>query len=267
VLASRIYLKIYQNRREESNRLLNFWKYEVPQTVARHQKVLLFSFAVFLLFYAIGFFTAVKDTEFARDVFGDGYVETTEENIANGNPFGIYQSGNSFFLMVGFFINNTLVCLINFVKGIFFGFLSLVALSKESMRFGVFHQMFYAKGFGAEFLLAVMLHGLLELSAIIISSGAGFVMGISILFPGTHRRWAAFKQGVKDGVKIVIGLVPVLLAAAFFEGFVTRHYKMPLLVNLLLLGASGFFIVWYFIIYPVRLKKKTAQAAPAAIHG
>lgn len=44
-------------------------------------------------------------------------------------------------------------------------------------------------------------------------------------FPGTIKRMEAFKQGAKDGVKIMIGLMPVFALAAFFEGFITRRYN------------------------------------------
>ncbi|HET7899383.1 MAG TPA: stage II sporulation protein M, partial [Flavisolibacter sp.] len=109
---------------------------------------------------------------------------------------------------------------------------------------------------------AVMIHGLLELSAIVLSCGAGVVMGVSWLFPGTRSRLTAFKDGVKDGVKIVVGLIPVLMLAAFFEGFVTRYYKMPLVLNLLLLCSSALFVLYYFLIYPIQLTKggKTLHA-------
>jgi uncharacterized membrane protein SpoIIM required for sporulation len=116
--------------------------------------------------------------------------------------------------------------------------------------------MFFAKGFGIDFVLAVMLHGLLELTAIVITCAAGVIMGTSYLFPGTIRRLHAFRNGVKDGVKIVIGLIPVFAIAAFFEGFVTRHYKMHISFNILLLAFSALFIAWYFIIYPIRLWKR-----------
>ena len=264
-LASGIYLKIYRNRKEESNRLLTFWKYDVPLTVARHHRVIFFAFSLFLIFYGVGFFTSMQDDSFSRDVFGDAYVDETMENIENGNPFGIYQSGNSFLLMILFMINNIMVSLIYFVKGLLFGILSITSLVQESMRFGVFHHMFYAKGYGFDFILAVMLHGLLELTAIIIASAAGVVLGTSVLFPGTIKRWDALRRGAKDGVKIVVGLMPVFIAAAFFEGFITRHYKMPLVLNLLLLLLSGTFVVWYFIIYPIQLKKRFrgTEAFPA----
>jgi uncharacterized membrane protein SpoIIM required for sporulation len=255
-LASRIYLGIYQNRKEENNLLLRFWKYGVPLTVYKHRRVMLFSFFIFFLFYTVGYFTAQQDPGFIREVFGNAYVDETEENIAKGNPFGIYQGGDPFFMWVGIMINNIIVSFTYFGKGLLLGIFPLVELGKESMRVGVFHYLFAAKGHGLGFFLAVMIHGLLELSAIVLSCGAGVVMGISWLFPGTQSRLTAFKQGVKDGVKIVVGLVPVLVLAAFFEGFVTRYYKMPVALNVLLLLCSAVFVVYYFLFYPIQLTRK-----------
>lgn len=254
-LASKIYLGIYQNRKEESNRLLRFWKYDVPLTVYKHWRIMLFSFFIFALFYAVGFYTAKHDPTFIREVFGNGYVDKTEKNIGEGNPFGIYAGGNSFFMWIGIMINNIIVSFMYFGKGIFLGIFSLQALGKESMRVGVFNYMFFAKGYGAEFVLAVMIHGLLELTAIVMACAAGAVMGTSYLFPGTQSRMDAFKEGVKDGVKIITGLIPVLMLAAFYEGFVTRYYKMPLLLNLFILFSSATILVYYFIIYPIKLKR------------
>jgi uncharacterized membrane protein SpoIIM required for sporulation len=254
-LASKIYLGIYQNRREENNRLLRFWKYDVPLTVYRHWRIMLFSFFIFALFYTVGFFTAKQDPTFIREVFGNRYVDETEKNIAEGNPFGIYEGGNSFFMWIGIMINNIIVSFMVFGKGIILGIFSLQALGKEAMRVGVFNYMFFAKGYGTGFVLAVMIHGLLELTAIVMACAAGAVMGTSYLFPGTQSRMDAFKEGVKDGVKIVVGLIPVLMLAAFYEGFVTRYYKMPLVLNIFILLSSAAIIIYYFIVYPGKLKR------------
>lgn len=259
-LATKIYLGIYQNRKEESNRLVNFWKYDVPLTVYKHWRIMLFCFLVFFLFYTVGFFTAREEPDFIRQVFGNSYVAETEENIRKGNPFGIYQGGNEFFMWIFIMINNIIVSFVAFGKGLVLGIFSLQTLGRESMRVGVFHYMFFDKGYGFDFILAVMIHGLLELTAIVIACAAGVVMGISYLFPGTRSRLTAFKEGTKDGVKIVVGLMPVFIVAAFYEGFVTRHYKMPLLINLLILLSSAAFIVFYFMVYPYRLKQKERRA-------
>lgn len=255
-LASKIYLGIYQNRKEDRNLLLSFWKYAVPLTVFKHRRIMAFAFFIFFLFYSVGYFTANDDPAFVREVFGDAYVDETESNIAEGNPFGIYQGGDPFFMSLGIMVNNIIVSFMYFGKGILLGIFSLKELGKESMRVGVFHYMFASKGHAIGFLLAVMIHGLLELSAIVLACGAGAVMGISYLFPGTRSRLDAFKTGVKDGVKILVGLIPVLMAAAIFEGFLTRHYKMPLLLNLLFLLLCAAFMVYYFFLYPIRLNRK-----------
>lgn len=260
-LASRIYLNIYKNRKEESNRLVKFWKYDVPLTVRKHQGVLLLAFVLFVLFFAVGFFSSTQDDNFVRDVLGDGYVDLTEKNIEEGNPFGVYRSGNSFLMWLGLMINNIVVSLMYFAKGILFGVLSIYSLVKEAIRLGAFEFMFFSKGLGAKAALTVLIHGTLELTAIILASGAGVILGKSFLFPGTISRWKSLQIGVKDGVKIVVGLMPVFAVAAFFEGFVTRYYTMPVWISLSILLASASFIVWYFIIYPIKLQKKLGNSS------
>ncbi len=259
-LASKIYLGIYQNRKEESNRFLAFWKTDLPLTVLKHWRLMLFSVFVFFLFYSVGFFTAKHDPAFIRDVFGNDYVDKTKRNIEANNPFGIYQQGDSFFMWIAIMINNIIVSFRYFGEGILLGFLSLKDLGKESMRVGVFNYMFFEKGMGLKFVLAVMIHGLLELTAIVMACAAGAVMGTGWLFPGTQSRLTAFKNGVKDGVKIIVGLIPVLMLAAFYEGFVTRYYTMPLPLNLVLLFSSATLLIFYFIVYPLKLKRLERKA-------
>ena len=254
--ASKIYLTIYKNRKEENNRLVTFWKYDLPLTIRKHHGIIFFSFILFVLFFSVGFFSSKHDPGFVRDVLGDEYVDMTEDNIAAGNPLGVYGHGNPVLAWLGIMINNITVSFMYFVKGLSFGILTILSLVKEAMRLGAFEYMFFSKGLGLQSAMGVLIHGLLELTAIIIACAGGIVMGKSFLFPGTIKRLDSLKQGAKDGVKIVVGLVPVFIVAAFFEGFVTRFYKMPVVVNLILLTASFVFITWYFIIYPILLSKK-----------
>ena len=257
-LASKIYLGIYQNRKEKSNRLKHFFVYDVPATVAKHHRIILFSFCIFALFFSVGFFSSMQDETFVRQVLGDDYVDMTEKNIEEGNPFNVYADSNPVTMWIRIMINNIMVSFSYFFKGILFGIPSITSLAKESIRIGAFEHMFFAKGLGAEAVVTVLLHGMLELTAIIITCGAGVVMGISFLFPGTHKRLDSLKEGAKDGIKIVVGLVPVFMVAAFIEGFITRHYKMPLFMSLSILAISALFIVWYFIIYPIKLRNRAA---------
>src|SRR5256885_12882006 len=131
-LASVIYLNIYRNRKEETNRLVRFWKNDVPVAVQKHHKTILFAFIIFILFFSVGFFSSSTDPAFIREVLGDSYVDMTEHNIEQGNPFGVYQDENSFIMWIRIMINNILVSFIYFFRGIAAGIPSLAALGQES---------------------------------------------------------------------------------------------------------------------------------------
>jgi uncharacterized membrane protein SpoIIM required for sporulation len=254
--ASRIYLNIYRNRKEESNRLITFWKYDLPLTMRKHHRTLLFSLIIFLVFFAIGFFSSMQDSDVARSFLGDGYVDKTLRNIDNGNPFGIYESGNPVLSWLWIMINNIRVSLYMFVAGIFAGVPTVYLLAQNAAMVGIFDQLFVSKGLGVEFFLVVFVHGTLELTAIIVAGAAGIILGKSFLFPGTVKRMTAFKQGAKDGVKIMIGLMPVFGLAAFFEGLITRLYNDISIFTTIITTLSVIFVIWYFVIYPIRLGRK-----------
>jgi uncharacterized membrane protein SpoIIM required for sporulation len=147
-----------------------------------------------VLFVSVGFFSAKQDESFVRDVLGEGYVDMTERNIEEGNPFGVYRSGNSFLMWLGLMINNIVVSFMYFAKGIFLGIPTMYSLIQESIRLGAFEFMFFSKGLGGKAALTVLIHGMLELSALILASGAGMVLGRSFLFPGTLADGSLYKQ-------------------------------------------------------------------------
>jgi len=254
--ASRIYLSIYKNRKEESNRLITFWKYDLPLTIRKHHRTVLFSFIVFVVFFGIGFFVSKQDEGVARSFFGDGYVDKTLDNIDKGNPFGIYESGNPVLSWLNLMIHNIRVSLMMFAAGIFAGIPSLYMLAQNAAMVGIFDQFFASKGLGLQFFLVVFVHGTLELTALIIAGAAGLILGKSFLFPGTVKRLSSFKQGAKDGVKIMIGLMPVFGLAAFFEGVITRLYNDISIFTTIITSLSVVFVIWYFVIYPIQLGRK-----------
>lgn len=253
--AAKIYLDIYSNRKEEKSRLFLFWKYELPLTIGKYHKVLLFSFIVFVVFFLLAFLISMQDAEIARNFFGDNYVQKTLENIEKGNPFGIYESGNPLLSWLGIMINNIKVAFIFFVSGIFCGIPTMYKLAETGAMLGVFDALFASHGYGIQFWLVVFVHGMFEITAIIIAAMAGLVLGKSFLFPGTKKRLEAFREGAKDGVKIMIGIIPVFIIAAFFEGLVTRLYNDASLLTTFVTTSSAIFVIWYFVIYPIRLLK------------
>ncbi|HTR30069.1 MAG TPA: stage II sporulation protein M [Puia sp.] len=256
-LASRIYLGIYRNKKEESSRILRFWKTELPQVIYRYRREVLYSFLIFMLFAIFAAFSAAHDESFVRGVLGDSYVEMTQENIAKGDPFGVYKQGNQFSMFLAIALNNVKVAFIIFVVGFLLGLGTVLFLFENGVMVGAFQYFFFAQGLGWKSVLVIWLHGTLEISSIIIAGGAGLVLGNSILFPGTHKRVNSLKRGAKDGLKMMVGLVPIFLVAAFIEGFITRYSTMPVWLSVSILAVSLTFIVWYFVIYPAQLHKKS----------
>ena len=107
----------------------------------------------------------------------------------------------------------------------------------------------------------VFLHGAMELTAIVIAGGAGLIMGNSLLFPGTYSRWDSVKMGANDGLKIIVGLTPFILFAAFIESFLTRWYlELSSAGRLLIIISTFAAIIWYFFIYPVKYSKREYTA-------
>jgi len=263
-LATKIYLGIYKNKREEKSRLITFWTTELPIVISKYRRELLCSFLIFTLFAVMAAFSTANDQTFVRGVLGDGYVEMTEDNISRGDPFGVYKSSDRLTMFFTIALNNIKVAFMVFVGGFLASIGTIWFLFNNGMMLGSFQTFFFLKGLGWQSILVVWIHGTLEISAIIIAGGAGFILGNSMLFPKTYRRLDSMKRGARDGMKLMIGLVPVFIAAAFLEGFITRYSTMPKILSISILVSSLCFIVWYFILYPYKVERKIKKAQSEA---
>ena len=259
-LAALFHLKIYKNKKESKTRIWSFWQYELPYLFRLYHRHFLYAFLFFLTFCAIGALSAKYDETFIRLILGDAYVNMTNENIEKGDPFGVYKSSDQFTMFFNIAFNNIRVSFAAYVMGAFFSIGVVLLLFQNGLMLGSFEYYFFSHGLGFRSITVIFIHGTLEIWAIVIAGAAGLILGNSILFPGTYSRSVSILKGGRDGLKIVVGLVPVFLTAAFFEGFVTRYANMPLWLSLSILTASLSFITWYFILYPILLHKRIDSA-------
>ncbi len=260
-LAASLHQSIYKNKKVKSNRFKLFWLYELPLLFKTHRKPLLYSFILFTVFSLFGALSAKYDDQFVQLILGPQYVNMTNENIAKGDPFGVYKSQNEFLMFFAIGANNIYVSFVTFILGVFASAGTVFALFRNGVMLGSFEYYFFSKGLGWQSVLVIWIHGTLEIASIIIAGGAGLVVGNSLLFPKTYKRLTSFIKGAKDGMKIVIGLVPIFITAAFFESFVTRHTGMPVWLSLSILGSSLAFLIWYVVIYPNKLFKNQSLNA------
>ncbi len=255
-LAGRAHGKLYRTRKLDKNRILRFWKEEFPAMYHRYHIQLAISFCAFCFFVVIGLFSAAHDRDFTRLVLGDGYVNMTLENIAQGDPMAVYKQMGELNMFLGITINNIKVALIAFLYGIMLGIGTLFVLMQNGIMLGSFQYIFYENGLLWDAIRTIWIHGTIEISAIIIAGSAGLVMADGILFPGTYTRLESFKRAVKDGLKIMLSTVPFFIVAGFLEGFVTRNTQMPDVLAIGIIVGSLSLIVYYYIVYPLVIKKR-----------
>lgn len=269
-LAARTHLLIYQHKKHRENRLLTFWTRELPLIYKEAHRYMFISLLIFVGSLVLGFWSAVEDPSFVRAVMGDQYVDMTLQNIQNGRPTDVYNNAPPFEMFVSIAFNNLFVSFMVFIMGIFFSAGTIVGipligkasgLFQNGVSIGAFFGMFLTQGVLSKALPIVFIHGALELSAITIAGGAGLMLGNALLFPGTYTRREAVRHAAKNGMKIMVGLVPVIVLAAFLESYVTRLADMPLLIKMLIIVASLSYVVWFYILYPRTVAGEIAREA------
>ena len=156
-------------------------------------------------------------------------------------------------MFLGITLNNIYVAFMTFVLGVFSSIGSGLMLVRNGIMLGAFQTFIAQKGFLLESVATIWIHGTLEIFSIIVAGAAGIVMGNSIIFPGTYTRLESFRKGAIKGVKLVFGLIPMFVIAAFLEGFVTRYTHAPYIIRFAIILISLLFIVFYFFIYPRKL--------------
>ena len=198
--------------------------------------------------------TWANDQDFVRLILGNGYVDMTLDNIANGEPMAVYNGSSEVPMFLGITLNNVMVSFNCFAMGLLTSFGTGYMLLSNGIMVGAFQTFFYQHDLLWESSLAIWLHGTLEIWAIIVAGAAGLALGNGWLFPGTYSRLESFRRGAKRGLKIVIGTVPVFIMAGFIEGFITRHTELPDMLRLGVILTSLAFILFYYIYLPNRKK-------------
>lgn len=249
-LAATLHGSIYRRKRERWSRVVTFWTHEVPLVMHDARRLLLASLLVFLCGVGVGVLSQSMDPHFCEGILGSDYVDMTVRNIERGQPMAVYGSGGETEMFLGITINNVGVALRTFALGLFTSLASGWCVLSNGVMMGCFETLFAQHGLLGQSLLAVMLHGTLELSAIVVAGAAGLSLGNGWLMPGTYTRAEAFRRGAKRGLKIVVGTVPIFIVAAFVEGFVTRHTEMDDVARLTIILLSAAFITYYYYLLP-----------------
>ena len=247
---NRPFFSIYRNRKSHFRRIFQFWSDELPLLIYEARKDFRLSFLVFVIAVLIGAFSSAQDPEFVRIPLGDAYVEMTIENIESGDPMKVYKERGQFGMSLGITGNNLWVSFLTFTFGLFFGLGTILILIQNGIMLGAFQYFFIEKGLFWESFLTIWIHGTLEISAIIIAGAAGLTLGRGLAFPGTYTRMQSFQRAARRGIKIMMGIVPVIIMAGFIEGYLTRYTETPNSIRALFIIVCLLFVLIYFVWYP-----------------
>lgn len=255
-LAAKAHRQLHGRKETSGNKFIRFFTTDVPLASYTRRIELRTSMIVFMAAIVVGMISSAHDSDFARLLMGDSYVNRTIANIENGTPMAVYEGREEFSMFIGLAFNNIRVAFMAFVFGIFVSLGTYLILIQNGIMVGAFQYFFIEKDLFWESSRTIFIHGSLELSAIVLAGAAGLVLGNSILNPGTYSRLEAFKRASFDALRIVLSLVPVFLVAAFLEGFVTRHTEMSDALAISIIVASFAFIFWYYAYLPIRTASK-----------
>lgn len=249
-LAQSIYSELYKYRKGRKNAFVSFWTEQLPQSLYLARKELNISLIFFVFAMVLGILSSIHENDFAQLILGDRYVEMTEENISKGQPMAVYDSGNNVDMFFAITWNNIKVAFLTYVLGAFFAIGSLLILLYNGIMVGTFQYFFIERELFQESFLTIWMHGAFEISAIIIAGGAGLTLGRGLLFPGNLPRLQSFQISARRSVQIMLGLIPVFIAAGFIEGFFTRFTEAPDTVRGAFILICFFTVAFYFWYYP-----------------
>ena len=256
-LAKVSYSKVYHTKRVEKNPFLSFFFEKVPLLCYYNRKYIYLAFIVFFIFFFVGLISTFNDENFARQVLGDGYVDQTLENIESGDTLAIYGTSSNWGSFIGIFANNLWVGIRMFLSGLFLGVGTGVYIVYNSMMVAVFQAFFYQQNTLWDSVKGIWIHGTYEIFGMIIESAAGYLIGGSILFPGSLKRMESFQKGLRDAFFIFLSTIPFTLIAGFLEGYVTRYYNdMHAIFCYLIILFCLVTISYYYLILPFKVAKK-----------
>ncbi len=249
-ISQQVYQAIYKNKAREKNIFKKFWTEDLPEAMWHNRKALLWSFILFVGGITVGIMSSIYYPEFARIILGDSYIEMTKANIASGDPMAVYKDSEPVIMFFQIAWNNIKIAFGTFVLGIVFGIGTVYVVFYNAIMVGTFVYFFIERGLFRESFLAIMLHGTLELSMIVVAGCAGFALARGLLFPGTFTRGQALVHSARNGIKILIGVTVLLIYAAIIESFATRYTEMPDLVRAFIILLSAAIVFGYFVYYP-----------------
>ena len=242
-LTTRGYAQVYQgDRKQEWQAVLEFYRWGFPAAVQQAGGYIAFATALFILGGLVAWWLAWHDPMFMELLLPAEMIEKVRDRgeLWMGSILGIEPVASSSIM-----INNIKVSFAAIAGGMTAGLATAYILLVNGLLIGTVGTLVGQNNLAIPFWAFVFPHGALELPAIFLAGGAGFLLARAILFPGKYRRADALKVYGMQAANLVFGIVPMLIIAGIIEGFISPQPAIPDLAKYAI--GTGLFgvLVWY----------------------
>lgn len=241
---------LYRDRGTPLRDAVHFLFNDVPREIRRSARPILL--AALLMFgpaiiSAIG---VIRTPELAARMLPSGMLQRAEDGVRRArNGEGYIQDPQLFRPVMASSIvaNNVQVSFAAFAGGIAFGVITAMLLLANGISFGAVIGLYVSKGIGTLLLAFVAPHGVLELTAICVAAGGGFLLAGALLLPGSRSRRVALTENGRRAARLLAGSTLMLLAAGSLEGLVSPIEWWPLEGKLAVSGTTLVLLVAYLL--------------------
>jgi uncharacterized membrane protein SpoIIM required for sporulation/uncharacterized RDD family membrane protein YckC len=215
---------LYRARGKESTPLARYLLRDFPAAVVQSWAYVLLAFALFIIPAAVGYVMIRERPALADEIVSPLMVSRAEqaaERQAEGRGY-VEAGGNERPVIAAAIIrNNIQVSFGVFVGGLTCGLLTAWLLFANGMMLGLGFGLFQNYGALGYLTTFVAAHGVLELTAIFISAGAGFRLAKAIIAPGDRTRKDALVVEGRIAVRMIGAVVTLLAIAGAIEGLLS----------------------------------------------
>ncbi|HEX8097106.1 MAG TPA: stage II sporulation protein M [Pyrinomonadaceae bacterium] len=218
-LVIRAHGRIYRaDAQSGGRRLRDFFLRDFPRTFRRTWRHTVLAFVVFLAFGLVGFLGTWRDAEFSEFA---GIPPSFRYAIRAKVHWWEQINKANQVESTDIFTHNIRVTFNAFALGAFVGVGTLYAMAFFGANTGAILALVYGAGYGQDLVTFMVGHGVIELTCVFMSGGAGLLVGSAMLMPGDLSRADALKTRGLEAIRLVAGSVPLLVVAGIIEGFIS----------------------------------------------
>jgi uncharacterized membrane protein SpoIIM required for sporulation len=224
-LTLRAYLVVYGPRTGMLSGMSEFFTRIWPEAVRSVSRQLIVITLVFLVGAAAGYLITRADTDNFNLIIpewasqGRGPESTREELLAD-EIFAPWRGFTETFVVFANFLfrHNTLVGLLCFGLGFLLGVPTVILTAANGAVLGAFVALHAEKGLAIDFIGWLSIHGVTEITAVLLMGAAGLTLAQNIVFPGRLSRLDSLARAGHRAASVAVGGVVMFFIAGLIEG-------------------------------------------------